>query len=37
MAPRVAELMAGELGFNRAWQANQIRSFEELACGYLVS
>ena len=37
MAPRVAELMAKELGRDDAWSAEQIRSFEELAKGYLIS
>ncbi|MFY9610470.1 MAG: FAD-dependent oxidoreductase [Blastocatellia bacterium] len=37
MAPRVAELMAKELGRDDAWKAGQIRSFEELAKGYLIS
>jgi glycerol-3-phosphate dehydrogenase len=37
MAPRAAELMAEELGRNSGWQASQIRAFEELAQGYLVS
>jgi len=37
MAPRVAELMAEELGKNQGWQTGQIRAFEDLAKGYLVS
>ena len=36
MAPRVAELMAKELGRDASWQANQVRHFRELANGYLV-
>lgn len=34
MAPRVAELMAAELGRDEAWQADQVRQFTELASGY---
>lgn len=34
-APRVAELLAAELGFDRAWQDAQIEGYEELARGYL--
>jgi glycerol-3-phosphate dehydrogenase len=37
MAPRVAELMAKELERDDAWKSEQIRSFEELAKGYLLS
>jgi glycerol-3-phosphate dehydrogenase len=37
MAPRVAELMAEELGKNQAWQTGQVRAFEDLAKGYMVS
>ena len=36
MAPRVAELMAGELGRNDEWQRAQVRAFEGLASGYQV-
>ena len=35
MAPRVAELMAGELGHTGAWQTEQVTAFYELAAGYL--
>jgi glycerol-3-phosphate dehydrogenase len=35
-APRVAELLAGELDRDEAWQADEVRRFEELARGYLV-
>lgn len=36
MAPRVAALLARELGCGAAWQADQIRKFNQLADGYLV-
>ena len=35
MAPRVAELMAGELGHTAAWQTEQVAGFRELAAGNL--
>ena len=34
-APAVASLLAGELGFDRAWEASQVESFRGLASGYL--
>jgi glycerol-3-phosphate dehydrogenase len=34
MAPRVAELMAGELGRDAAWQARQVEAFRETARNY---
>jgi glycerol-3-phosphate dehydrogenase len=34
MAPRVAELLARELGRDSAWRAEQVREFRELASGY---
>jgi glycerol-3-phosphate dehydrogenase len=34
MAPRVAELLARELGRDAAWQATQLRAFEAVARGY---
>ncbi len=37
IAPRVAELMARELGRDAVWQAKQISAFQELAKGYQVS
>jgi len=37
MAPRVAALMARELGRDQAWQAKEVNTFRELARGYLVS
>ncbi len=36
MAPRVAELMAIELGRDEAWETEQVKSFQELAKGYLI-
>ena len=36
MAPRVAELMARELGRDGAWRAQQVEQFEALGRGYLV-
>ena len=36
-APRVAELMAGELRRDRAWAEGQVREFTALAEGYCVS
>jgi glycerol-3-phosphate dehydrogenase len=35
IAPRVAELMAGELGRDQAWQQEQVTQYRELAEGYL--
>jgi glycerol-3-phosphate dehydrogenase len=35
VAPRVAELMAGELGRDEAWQRGQVESFRALAAGYV--
>jgi glycerol-3-phosphate dehydrogenase len=35
VAPRVAELMADELGFDESWQADQVTSYTDLAKGYL--
>jgi glycerol-3-phosphate dehydrogenase len=37
MAPRVAELMARELGYDAAWQTQQVAAFTELARGFQVS
>jgi glycerol-3-phosphate dehydrogenase len=34
MAPQVAELIAGELGRDRAWEDEQVRAFTRLAAGY---
>ena len=36
VAPRVAELMAQELGQDRAWQEGQVAAFCQLASGYLL-
>ncbi len=35
MAPRVAELLAGELGMDAAWQRGQVAAFSDLAAAYL--
>lgn len=37
MAPRVAELMAAELGFDAEWQQTQVQAFEDLAQQYLLT
>ncbi len=37
MAPKVAELLAEELGHDEAWQKDQVAAFEAIAEGYLVS
>ena len=34
-APRVAELMAGELGYDAAWVEQQVREYTEVATGYV--
>ena len=36
MAPRVAELLAQELGRDTNWQQQQLADFAQLAAGYLV-
>jgi glycerol-3-phosphate dehydrogenase len=36
MAPAVARLMAEELGHNRDWEDEQVRTYTELAEGYIV-
>jgi len=36
MAPRVAAILAKELGKDETWQANQVEEFKETANGYLV-
>jgi glycerol-3-phosphate dehydrogenase len=35
MAPRVAEILAGELGRDEKWQARQIEAFNQIAQGFL--
>ena len=35
MAPRVAELLARELGRDEAWKRAQVETFRDLAKGYL--
>jgi glycerol-3-phosphate dehydrogenase len=37
VAPRVAQLLAGELGFDEAWQQRQVAQYRELAKGYLLA
>jgi glycerol-3-phosphate dehydrogenase len=37
MAPRVADLMARELGYDAEWQTKQVAAFTELAHGFQVS
>jgi glycerol-3-phosphate dehydrogenase len=37
IAPRVAEIMARELGRDETWQAAQVEAFIALAAGYLSS
>ena len=37
MAPRVAALMAEELGHDSAWQASQVAAFGNTAKNYLLS
>lgn len=36
IAPRVAELLAGELGFDAQWQAEQVRQYNEIADVYVL-
>jgi hypothetical protein len=36
MAPRVAEILARELGRDPKWQKSQLESFDQVAGGYLV-
>ena len=37
MAPRAVQLMAGEMGRDAEWQAEQLRSFRQIAQNYLVT
>jgi glycerol-3-phosphate dehydrogenase len=37
MAPRVANILAKELGKNEEWQARQLEAFNQTATGYLVT
>jgi glycerol-3-phosphate dehydrogenase len=37
VAPLVAELLAGEFGFDERWQQDQVRKYTELANGYLLN
>ena len=36
-APRAASILASELGRDAQWEADQVRSFTELANGYRLS
>jgi len=36
VAPKVAELLAAELGFGDTWQRDQVQKYHELARGYLL-
>jgi glycerol-3-phosphate dehydrogenase len=36
MAPKVAALMAEELGRDQAWQEEQVRAYEELARAHVL-
>ena len=36
-APRVASIIAKELGYDEAWEKSQVKEYEELARGYLLS
>lgn len=37
MAPKVAEILAKELGKNKAWEKEQVREYTEMAKGYFLS
>ena len=37
MAPRVADLLARELGRDQAWRDAQVEAFDEVARGYLIA
>jgi glycerol-3-phosphate dehydrogenase len=37
MAPKVAEIIASELGYNKGWESEQIRSFVALASRYRIN
>jgi glycerol-3-phosphate dehydrogenase len=36
MAPKVAELMAKELGYNKQWEESQIKKYSDLAAQYIL-
>jgi glycerol-3-phosphate dehydrogenase len=36
MAPRVAALLAQELGYDKAWQLDQVEKFNKIAAGFMV-
>jgi glycerol-3-phosphate dehydrogenase len=37
MVPRVAEIMANEMGYNKNWESNQIEAYKTLANAYLLN
>jgi glycerol-3-phosphate dehydrogenase len=37
MAPKVAEILAKELGKNKSWEKEQVREYTEMAKGYFLS
>ena len=37
MAPRVADLMAAELGCDAAWKPAQLQAFGDVAANYVVN
>jgi len=36
MAPKVAELMAKELGYDKQWEENQVKEYKNLASRYIL-
>ena len=36
IAPRVAAIIAEELGYDEAWQQAQVREYSELVSGYIL-
>nr|WP_320120089.1 glycerol-3-phosphate dehydrogenase/oxidase [uncultured Marinifilum sp.] len=36
MAPKVAEIMAKELGYDKNWEENQVSKYRDLASGYIL-
>jgi glycerol-3-phosphate dehydrogenase len=36
MAPKVATLMASELGYDNAWQVRQVEQYNKVAEGYFL-
>jgi glycerol-3-phosphate dehydrogenase len=37
IAPKVAELLARELGYNENWQKQQVQNYRDLASGYIIN